>query len=140
VEPAVDRDLREVDVGSWTGKSHEEIADLFPAEWAAWSNGLDLPRGGGETYGALADRIERAVGRICASDARDPVLIVSHGGAIRSYVARVLGVSTEGMRALAGVGNAGLSILERDTRGRMRLHTWNDTAHLEGLLAIEQGD
>ncbi len=140
IEPAMDRDLREVDVGSWSGKSHDEIRELYPDEWAAWSNGLDARRGGGETYGELADRVERAVVRICATDARDPVLVVSHGGAIKSYVSKILGVSAQGLRALAGVGNAGLTIIERDDRGRMRLHAWNDTAHLEGLLAIEQTD
>ena len=141
VEPAMDPDLREVDVGQWSGKSHDEVRELYPEEWAAWSNGLDLRRGaGGETYAELADRVDRAVVRVCASDARDPVLVVSHGGAIKSYVAKILGVSADGLRALAGVGNAGLTVVERDGRGRMRLHAWNDTAHLEGLLAIEQTD
>ena len=140
VEPAMDPDLREVDVGLWTGKSHDEIAELYPEEWASWASGLDLRRGGGETYAELAVRIERAVVRICASDARDPVLVVSHGGSIKSYVSRMLGVSTDGLRALAGVGNAGLTIIERDDRGRMRLHAWNDTSHLEGLLVEEQTD
>jgi broad specificity phosphatase PhoE len=141
VEPGMDRYLREVDVGQWTGKSHEEIKELYPEEWAAWSKGLDLRRGGGgETYAELAERIERAVVRICATDARDPVLVVSHGGAIKSYVSKILGVSAEGMRALAGVGNAGLTVIERDDRARMRLHAWNDTSHLEGLLATEQTD
>ncbi len=139
VEPAIDADLREVDVGLWTGKSHEEVAELYPEEWAAWGGGLDLRRGGGETYAELALRIERAVVRICASEARDPILIVSHGGSIKSYVATLLGVPAEGLRALAGVGNAGLTIIERD-RGRMRLHAWNDTSHLDGLLVEEQTD
>ena len=75
-----------------------------------------------------------------AMDARDPILVVSHGGSIKSYVAKILGVSREGLRALAGVGNAGLTIIERDSQGRSRLHAWNDTAHLEGLLVEEQTD
>ena len=137
---SVDVDLREVDVGAWTGKGQEEIARDFPEEWAAWSNGVDVRRGGGETYAELAERIERAVLRISAMDAKDPVLVVSHGGSIKSYVAKLLGVTEEGRRALAGVGNAGLTIVERDSRGRVRLHAWNDTAHLEGLLVEEQTD
>ncbi len=140
LEVAIDDGLREVDVGTWTGKSHEEIAALYPDEWFAWSSGLDVRRGGGETYAELADRVASAVDRILASDAEDPILIVSHGGAIKSYIARLLGVSSEGLRALAGVGNAGLTLVERDTRGRMRLHSWNDTAHLEGLLVEERTD
>jgi probable phosphoglycerate mutase len=137
---SVDPDLREVDVGRWTGKSHDEIAELYPEEWAAWSEGLDVRRGDGETYAELAARIERAVARIVAMAARDPILVVSHGGSIKSYVAKLLGVSTAGLRALAGVGNCGLTIVEHDTRGRVRLHAWNDTAHLEGLLVEEQTD
>ena len=137
---SVDEDHREVDVGHWTGKSHEQIAELYPEEWAAWSAGLDVRRGGGETYGELAARIEKAVARIVAMDARDPILVVSHGGSIKSYVAKMLGVSAEGLRALAGVGNCGLTIVEHDSRGRLRLHAWNDTAHLEGLLVEEQTD
>lgn len=137
---SVDAELREVDVGRWTGKSHDEVQELYPEEWAAWSTGLDVRRGGGETYAELAQRIERAVERIAAMDAKDPILVVSHGGAIKSYVAHLLGVSDVGLRALAGVGNAGLTIVERDSRGGVRLHSWNDTAHLEGLLVEEQTD
>jgi broad specificity phosphatase PhoE len=137
---AVDPDLREVDVGSWTGKSHDAIAELYPEEWAAWASGLDVRRGGGETYAELAERVERALVRISARGARDPILVVSHGGAIKSYVAKILGVSAEGLRALGGVGNCGLTIVERDDRGRVRLHAWNDTAHLDGLLVEEQID
>jgi len=138
--PSLDPDLREVDVGRWTGKSHDEIAAAYPEEWAAWSTGLDVRRGGGETYAELAGRVERAVLRIKALELRDPVLVVSHGGAIKSYVAKILGVGPEGLRALAGVGNAGLTMIEIDARDRVRLHAWNDTAHLEGLLVEEQTD
>lgn len=138
--PELDPDLREVDVGAWTGRSHAEIEQLYPEEWAAWSRGLDVRRGGGETYGELADRVERAVARVCAAHPNGRVLLVSHGGAIKAYVARLLGVSAEGLRALAGVGNAGLTNIERDARGRSRLHGWNDLAHLEGLFVDEHTD
>lgn len=139
IEPTYDPDLREVDVGAWTGKSHHEIAELYPEEWSAWSAGLDVRRGGGETYAELAERFARAVDRACAIEARDPILLVSHGGAIKSYVAKILCVAAEGLSVLAGVGNAGLTVIERD-RGRVRLHAWNDTSHLEGLLVEEQTD
>jgi broad specificity phosphatase PhoE len=141
LEPELDPELREVDVGAWTGKSHEEIQDLYPDEWNAWSSGIDIRRGGGETYGELSERIERAVVRAAANHPGRRVLLVSHGGSIKAYVAKMLGVSAEGMRALAGVGNCGLTAIERDVRtGRSRLHAWNDTAHLEGLVVDEHTD
>jgi probable phosphoglycerate mutase len=139
--PKLDRDLREVDVGAWTGKHHEEVQALYPEEWAAWSNGIDVRRGGGETYGELSERVEWAVVRAATTYAGKRVLLVSHGGAIKAYVARLLGVSADGMRALAGVGNCALTVIQRDLRtGRSRLHAWNDTAHLEGLVVDEHTD
>lgn len=137
----LERDLREVDVGLWTGKGYEEIASLYPEEWAAWEAGIDVRRGGGETYAELAERVERAIARIAASHGDGArVLVVSHGGSIKSWVARLLGVRAEGLRALAGVANTGLTLVERDTRGRHRLHSWNDVAHLDGLVAAEHSD
>lgn len=141
IVPTNDPDLREVDLDTWTGKSHDEVRALYPEEWAAWSAGLDVRRGAGESYAELAVRIERALLRIADLGHRDPVLVVSHGGAIKSYVARILAVGAEGRAALAGVGNAGLTMVELDAvRRRVRLHAWNDTAHLEGLLVEEQTD
>ncbi|HEY8076030.1 MAG TPA: histidine phosphatase family protein [Labilithrix sp.] len=139
-EVELDPDLREVDVGHWTGKDHLTIAELFPEEWAAWSAGLDVRRGGGETYAELADRVTRALERVVAKHEGKRVLVVSHGGAIKSVVARLLGVGQSGFRALAGVANAGITLIERDASARHRLHSWNDTAHLEGLVVDEQTD
>jgi len=141
VTPELDPDLREVDVGLWTGKSHEEVHELYPDEWNAWASGIDVRRGGGETYGELSERIERAVVSAATKYAGKRVLLVSHGGSIKAYVAKLLGVSADGMRALAGVGNCGLTAIERDLRtGKSRLHAWNDTAHLEGLVVDEHTD
>jgi probable phosphoglycerate mutase len=152
----LDPGLREVDVGTWTGKPYDEVKRLFPEEWAAWESGLDIRRGGGETYDELALRVDAALERIVAIHSQDrrpgTVLVVSHGGAIKAWVARLLGVSSDGRRALGGVANASLCVVERDTRargsaaergageGRWRMHSWNDVAHLEGLNADEHAD
>jgi len=132
--------LREVDVGLWTGKSHEQIAELYPEEWAAWSSGLDVRRGGGETYAELAARIDAALQRLMVEHDGKRILVVSHGGSIKSWIVRLLGASSEGLRALAGIGNCGLSVVLRDSRGRLRLESFNDTSHLEGLVVDETTD
>jgi probable phosphoglycerate mutase len=138
----LEMDLREVDVGAWTGKSYDEVAAAYPEEWAAWEAGLDIRRGGGETYAELAVRVGRGIDRIATrfEGARGRILVVSHGGAIKSWIAKLLGVSPDGLRALAGVANAALTVVERDSRGRHRLHSWNDSAHLEGLVVDEHSD
>jgi broad specificity phosphatase PhoE len=123
--------LREVDVGTWTGKSHDEVAALYPEEWSAWESGLDVRRGGGETYAELAERMESSITRICTRIEHGPVLIVSHGGSIKSFVAKILTASPEGIRALAVLENTSLTRVVR-TGKRYRLVSWNDAAHLEG--------
>lgn len=139
LEASVDAGLREVDVGTWTGRSYEDVAALYPEEWATWSHGRDVRRGGGETYAELAERVDQALLRIAAAHEGSTVVVVSHGGAIKSWVARILGLPPEGMRVLGGVGNAGLVDVER-TSGRYVLHAWNDTAHLEGLVVDDTSD
>jgi broad specificity phosphatase PhoE len=138
----LERELREVDVGAWTGRAYDEVAAAYPEEWAAWDAGLDVRRGGGETYAELAVRVGRAIDRVAAryAGSEGRILLVSHGGAIKSWIATLLGVSSDGLRALAGVANAALTVVERDTRGRHRLHSWNDAAHLEGLVIEEHSD
>ncbi|AKU96704.1 Phosphoglycerate mutase family [Labilithrix luteola] len=139
-EIRVDRDprLREVDVGTWTGKSYDEIARLHPEDWAAIARGEDVRRGGGETYAELAIRIEAALERIADGRPHGRMLVVSHGGAIRSFIARILGVSKDGFRVLDAVANCGITLLERSTSGRYSLRTWNEVEHLEGIERIER--
>lgn len=131
VEPTIDPRLREVDVGSWTGKGQEEIERLHPEEWAAWSVGLDVRRGGGETYAELAARIDGCLASLDIPDVSAPVLVVSHGGSIRSWCSRVC--DPERGSSLEAVRNTALALIERVEPGVHRLCSWNDVAHLEGL-------
>lgn len=141
----LERGLREVDVGSWTGLGYDEVKERYPEEWAAWDRGLDVRRGGGETYRELADRVVAAVAAIAErhppeSVAGKSILLVSHGGSIRSFVARIL--ESAPLDVLGGVANTSLTSVER-LAGRTplhRLHSWNDIAHLEGLVAEEHAD
>lgn len=137
VDVELDRSLREVDVGSWTGRSYDEVAQLYPEEWAAWDRGLDIRRGGGETYGELARRIDGAIQQVAQRHDHRRILVVSHGGSIKSWISKILGLSADGVRALGGIHNTSLTVVENDSRGRWRLHSWNDSAHLEGLNADE---
>lgn len=124
-----DAELREVDVGAWTGLSYSEVAARFPDEWKAWGAGQDIRRGGGETYAELAARIAGAVERIAAAGDAETILVVSHGAALRSFVCRLLGLPPQGTRVLAGMVNTAITTLTTDEHGA-RLMSWNDSAHL----------
>ena len=74
--------LREIDVGSWSGLTRDEVRDRYPegfARWLAGEIGHD-----GETREQLADRVVGAIERIANAHSGEHVLVVTHGGAIRA--------------------------------------------------------
>ena len=103
------RELREVDVGSWSGLTRDEARDRFPEGFERWVNGGEGWEDG-ETYRELADRVVPAVLRIAAEHAGGRVLVVGHGGSIRAVHAAALGVDVHAYRRLRPVEpNARLS-------------------------------
>ncbi len=128
----LDPRLREVDVGGWSGLGTDEIRVQFPEEYSAWNRGDDVRRGGGESYADVAIRMEQAIDERVKLTPRTTMLFVSHGGAIRAYVARVTGCP---LPALGAVANTGISVLERSSKGA-RLVVYNDTARL-GDVALK---
>jgi broad specificity phosphatase PhoE len=84
-------ELREVDVGSWSGSTRDECAERFPvafARWQAGGSGWD----DGESYEAMGERVVSAIRRLAAEHPGGAILVVSHGGPIRAVHAHALGV------------------------------------------------
>jgi broad specificity phosphatase PhoE len=131
LEPTAEQGLRESDIGLWTGLTWSEIAARFPEEVVAMIAGQDVRRGGGESYGELGARLAATLERVVAQHAGQTVLLVSHGAAIRSLVAHVLGASLAQMHRLEIGGNTALSLISAGHRG-LRLVSYNVTAHLDG--------
>jgi len=88
--------LREIDLGLWSGLTGAEAAARFPEEDRAWRSGVDVPRGGGETYLDVARRAGEVFDEVRAELASpDPdrlVVFVLHGGTARALIGRVLGI------------------------------------------------
>ena len=131
----LDRALREVDVGDWTGLTYVEVEERFPEEFAAWRDGLDVRRGGGETYAELAARVRGALERIADDHPGQRLCVVSHGAAIKSVVASLLELGDAGRRALGPIGNTAVTARER-RRGGFRIDVLNDAAHLGDPLGF----
>ncbi len=89
LDPRPDPGLREIDVGSWSGKTRDEIEALWPGALARWAAGED--EHDGETRPDLAERVERAVNALAARHVGGRLLLVAHGGVIRSLQRIVLG-------------------------------------------------
>ncbi|NUQ76500.1 MAG: histidine phosphatase family protein [Polyangiaceae bacterium] len=121
--------LREVDLGAWQGLDDDEVAVRFPDEWEAWKNGVDIKRGGGESYAEVKVRVAGALERLIEKHRGEAVGVVSHGAAIKVYVAHILGLPLGRLRFFMAATNTALNLIEIDERGA-RLVIWNDAAHL----------
>ncbi|HZP90612.1 MAG TPA: histidine phosphatase family protein [Actinomycetota bacterium] len=73
------RDLRERHFGTWEGLTDEEIFARFP-------EAREGPWGDGETRDEMTDRVLGALRRIADSHPGSRVLVVSHGGPLRSVL------------------------------------------------------
>jgi broad specificity phosphatase PhoE len=102
-------ELREVDVGSWSGLTRTEAQARFPEGFARWVAGRE-GWADGETYEELGERVVGAVRRLAADHPNGRVLVVAHGGSIRAVHAAALGVDVHAYRRIQRVEpNATLS-------------------------------
>ena len=102
-------ELREVDVGSWSGLTREEAEERFPDGFARWREGFP-GWDDGEDYDDMAQRVIGAVVEIALAHEDGRSLVVSHGGPIRAIHAAALGLDVHEYRRLRPVEpNARLS-------------------------------
>ena len=109
VEPI--QELQEIDVGSWSGLTRDEVAGRFPAAYRRW---LEFVAGwhDGETYDELAERVVPAVLRLANRHPGDRVLVVTHGGPIRVLQAHADGLTYgESRRRSAVLANCAVAEL-----------------------------
>ncbi|HWB72066.1 MAG TPA: histidine phosphatase family protein [Egibacteraceae bacterium] len=125
----VDQRLRELDVGSWAGKTHAQIRADDPAAAAAWGRGVDVTRGGGESFADLRRRAWAALCEVAERAGEGSALVFTHGGPIRVGVAAALSVPPGREQSLGSVANCSLTVLERHDRD-MVLVAYNRVGHL----------
>jgi len=81
----VEPELRELDVGAWSGLAREEIARRWPEDFARFRAGdLDVRAGGGETRRELRARVVAALRSLQRSYRGEQIAVVTHLGVIRT--------------------------------------------------------
>ncbi|MFI8106301.1 histidine phosphatase family protein [Streptomyces sp. NPDC086023] len=124
-----DADLRETYAGEWQGLTHDEILAKYGEQYAAWKRGEPVRRGGGELETEVADRAAPVVLRHAAQLGESGTLVVvSHGGTIRTTIGRLLGWESYYWESLGGLSNCCWSVLGEGARG------WRLLEHNAGTL------
>lgn len=133
----VDERLREIDTGTWSGRSFDEVAQDFPEVLLALRRGEDVRRGGGETFEELRERVAAVIAEICratpdrvAESGLLTAIVFTHGGPIRMAAAEALGLPSGGHRRLSPPANCSLTELDAlvdgdGERREMRLAAYN---------------
>ncbi|MEU2181818.1 histidine phosphatase family protein [Streptomyces thermolilacinus] len=124
-----DAALRETYAGVWQGLTHEEILARHGDEYRAWKRGEPVRRGGGELETEVADRAAPLVLEHVEKLPEDGTLVVvSHGGTIRTTIGRLLGLDPHHWESLGGLSNCCWSVLGEGARG------WRLLEHNAGTL------
>ena len=122
--------VKELDLGDVEGVTGEEMRSLWPAVYAAWrENPATVVMPNGESLSQLQDRTWAAWLELeAAHSENDSLVVVSHNFAIRTLVAKLLGMPLSNFhRMVLGLGS--ICIIESDQRGH-RLVSYNSTCHL----------
>lgn len=129
LDVTLDANLRETYAGVWQGMSHQEIIAQFGDQYAAWKRGEPVRRGGGELETEVADRAAPVVLRHAEKLPENGTLVVvSHGGTIRTTIGRLLGLEPKHWESLGGLSNCCWSVLGEGARG------WRLLEHNAGTL------
>ncbi len=128
LSPLADLRLREIGLGAWEGLTGDEARERFPAEHAAWRNGEDVRRGGGETYAEAGERAAACLREnLTDAPAGGTLVAVTHGGTARGALGVLLDLPVADWWRLAPLGNTCWSVLVEGDRG------WRLERHNTGL-------
>jgi len=125
----MDDRLKEHDVGLFTGLVWREIVEQFPEFSRTWmERAMDMP--GGEKQAAFRARAAGVMQDITARHPAGKIVVVSHGGILGAYLARLLGLDPE-RRPPFRFDNASVSVVEiGGSLPALRVHRLNDVSHL----------
>ncbi len=128
---AVDDDLVETDFGDWEGLTFAEVSQRWPVEMAAWLASADAGPSGGESFAAVARRVDAALDRLLAVHQGRTVAVVSHVTPIKTIVCKALLAPPAALFRMH-LDVASVSEAAWFADGTAVLRSLNDTAHLRG--------
>lgn len=112
-----DEALREIYFGKWQYMRPEEISQKYPADYALWNKGdPDTHCTGGESMAEVALRARSAAWNMARAHAGGSVLVVTHGGVLRTLMCEWLDIPYEKLDRARAAKNTGVYVVDYDTR------------------------
>lgn len=116
---------READLGTWAGRSKDELVSEDALAYAEWRNGRYDPTGA-ERWDTLRARISGALEDLPEQDGT--TVVVTHGGAIRAACSLLIDLPPD---RIVPVDPGSITIF--DVSGRPRLRAFNVTGDLSAV-------
>ena len=135
-EIITDPRLRERHLGLFQGLTREEAREKHPQDSDKLDSGdPDYKIPGGESARERYERMVACIEEIAAHHPGERIVIVSHGGALRSLFYRTVGIPLSAPRAFK-LFHASINRFYFEN-GQWKLATWGDISHLHGLDTID---
>ena len=130
--PIIEReDLIEINGGVWEGKLWTEIEKEYPAEHELWKNDMKhFSVKDGECMTEVYERMKNAVAEIVRENRDKTVVVVSHGCALRNYLAYAEFGSMDMLGEVGWSDNTAVSLIEYDDNFAPKIVFKNDSSHL----------
>jgi broad specificity phosphatase PhoE len=125
------KDLHEIHLGDWEGRTAAELKLNYPAEVELWyrkPSELRIP--GGETIRRFRNRISREMDRMRADFGDVTIAVFIHGGVICAYLTRLLGMKLDDIWRFKIRNGSMTRVAFPD--GRPRIDLLGDVHHLDG--------
>ena len=125
--------LGELNIGEWAGMNWKEILTEWPELGRRWRDNPQTSPAppGGEYYPDFQNRVMEALEQVAAAHGeQELVAVVSHGGAIRTVINRLLGLPW-GTRGQFFIRNCSITPMRWQPEGPVIVEGFNDVCHLK---------
>lgn len=123
-------ELEEILLGSWQGKTVEEVKKAYPKVYSDW---LEAPSKakvpGWEGIPKFMKRVDKAFKIILNNDSATSICVVTHWGVMAVYLSKVLNTNFDWLFKTVRIDNGGVSKISYKD-GNAVIQYINDTRHL----------
>ncbi len=142
LKPSFDKDLLEIELGTWSGMTANEVKEKFPDIYQSWETEpeeLILTGTDGKEFKPIQDLMHQAKGFLQkltnnhSPQKEETVLVIAHNAILRCIVLQLLGQPKKGFRKIQ-LDNASISVFNLkpslEKPHQIQLECLNSTTHL----------